>query len=202
MGLTFKDGTSAKDALKKDKPKKKSSKSGKSKKSSAATSSEGTSNNSATVATKQKGAGHLQPSGTIVTGTATTFLTTLSVGDALLVQNPTTLLDEMRIVQFIVSETSMSLSSAFTFTSSSTLNYWFIKSPKAVKTAAEIAGDKERDFKLGTDCASGASSGNTVQIRVNDGHGSYKVITERVEEGTSREEMLGMRTKRKSDKFC
>ena len=41
-----------------------------------------------------------------------------------------------------------------------------------------------------------------MEIRVKNGSGGYNLIREKVKEGMSREEMLGMRTKKKSDKFC
>jgi hypothetical protein len=41
-----------------------------------------------------------------------------------------------------------------------------------------------------------------VEVRVNNGHGGYKLIQQTVAEGTTREDMLYLRTSKKSDKFC
>jgi hypothetical protein len=82
------------------------------------------------------------------------------------------------------------------------MKWSYIKSLKRAATAAELAAERADAFTRGTDAASGASSGNTVQLRINNGHGSYKLVTQAVEEGTSREDMVAMRSKKKSDKFC
>jgi hypothetical protein len=122
MGLTFKDGSSAGDYKKKASKKKKSSKS-KSSSSSSSSAPTAASSSDPAAPVKQKGRGHIHPSGTVVTGMDTEFMQDLATGDALLVQNPNTLKDEMRIVQFIVSNTSLSVSSAFAFTTSSSVKY-------------------------------------------------------------------------------
>ncbi|GMI20775.1 hypothetical protein TeGR_g4351 [Tetraparma gracilis] len=201
MGLTFKDGSSAGDYKKKASKKKKSSKS-KSSSSSSSSAPTAASSSDPAAPVKQKGRGHIHPSGTVVTGMDTEFMQDLATGDALLVQNPNTLKDEMRIVQFIVSNTSLSVSSAFAFTTSSSVKYWFIKSPKKAKTKEEIEREKNEEFGRGIDAASGASKGTSVEVRVNNGHGGYKLIQQTVAEGTTREDMLYLRTSKKSDKFC
>ena len=61
---------------------------------------------------------------------------------------------------------------------------------------------RSRACRRGIDAASGASKGTSVEVRVNNGHGGYKLIQQTVAEGTTREDMLYLRTSKKSDKFC
>jgi len=66
-----------------------------------------------------------------------------------------------------------------------------------------------KGFNSLSDAASGVSSTssstkNTVQYRIKNagGHGGYTLVNEEVGGDVSREEMLDMRGKKKSDRYC
>ncbi|GMH57859.1 hypothetical protein TrST_g5889 [Triparma strigata] len=205
-GLSFKNGGSLKDydpvTGKKKKAKKKSKSSSKHASSSSASTSSASSSSQRSMS-KTLGVGHVLHSGSVVTGLETKFQRQLSPGDALILQNPSTGKDEMRVIRLIVSDTNLSLSSGYTFSGGGgSSRYWYVSAPKAEKTEEEREREQASQFNLTSDKASGATGNGTVEIRVKNGSGGYNLIREKVKEGMSREEMLGMRTKKKSDKFC
>ncbi|GMI17556.1 hypothetical protein TrLO_g10317 [Triparma laevis f. longispina] len=203
-GLSFKNGGSLKDydpaTGKKKKAKKKKSSS---KHSAPGETSSSSSKSSAPSMSKTQGTGHVLHSGSIVTGLETKFQRQLSPGDALILQNPSTGSDEMRVVRLIVSDTNLSLSSGYSFSGGGgSCRYWFISAPKAKKSKEEEESEEAQQFNQTSDKASGATGSGTVEIRVKNGSGGYNITRETVGAGVSREEMLGMRAKKKSDKFC
>ena len=144
MGLTFKNGGKASDydATGKKKKKKKSHK--KSKESSKHTQETSTASSSSGPGgqadmSQKRGTGSVFHSSTIVTGQDTRFLSELSQGDAFILKNPATNKDEMRVIRFITSDSSLAISSAFSFACpSSSSSFKYVKAPKKARTAEEI----------------------------------------------------------------
>ena len=60
-----------------------------------------------------QGTGRITCSTTIVSGHYTKFMDELKPGDAIIITHPTSLVEEMKVVRIIVSNISMSISSAF-----------------------------------------------------------------------------------------
>ena len=157
----------------------------------------------------ETGTGKISTSSNTVHGTDTKFLKELAVGDAIIVVHPITLRDETKIVKMVLSDVSMSISSAFSSDLSTAASFSYIKCVTARETqqqAAERAAKerakeaKQEEQALGT---YGKGGGDKFVYRVKhpSSFGGYKIVTETVG-SKSREELLIMRSKKKSDKFC
>jgi len=155
MGLSFKNGGKLSDydefgkkKMKKKKAKKKSSESSKHSapsSSSSSSSSLASSKLSTPDMSKKKGSGSVFHSSTTVTGQETRFSRELSQGDALILRNPDTNKDELRVIRFITSDSSLAISSAFGFACpSSSSSFYYVKAPKKAKSAAELEAEVRR----------------------------------------------------------
>ena len=60
-----------------------------------------------------QGTGRITSGSTIISGHYTKFMDELKPGDAIIISHPTSLVEEMKVVRIIVSNISMSISSAF-----------------------------------------------------------------------------------------
>lgn len=156
----------------------------------------------APVMKKLKGSGTVAVSGSIVTGRSTSFKSQIRPGDAVILRNPSSGKDEMRVVTAVVSDTSLSVSSTFPFGGGSGFDYWFVNRPRHGDDAKDRDGLREGSLQEATDKACGVSKDGVVEIRVKNNSGGYKIIKEMVGEGLNREDMIEMRSKRKSDKYC
>lgn len=79
---------------------------------------------------KLKGSGRVLSSGTTLMGQpGTRFLLELHAGDAILVQHPTSLVEETRIVRMVLSDISAAISSAFSSDLVSSTPFHYIKAP-------------------------------------------------------------------------
>jgi hypothetical protein len=159
------------------------------------------------------GTGLITLSGTIVTGHKTRFLREVNVGDALLVKHqgaagngPS---EEMRVVTMRVSDTSLNLSSPF---SEPVSNMQFYYIPKPRNAAHETRLENKKRMREAKDEEAKASGlyGTTDEFiyREKTQHGSYRIQHIKLDtsatggEALSRGELLDMRTKKKSDKYC
>ena len=166
----------------------------------------------------RKGTGHITTSGTVVTGFDTRFEKELSVGDALLVQLPTG--QEMRVITMRLSNTSLNLSSAFTQSLTQPVAFEYIAKPKATSTTvvkhnssgtAGLVGNSTTTTTTaqantdGSKPASGiydSTSTGELVYREKTEHGSYRIKRVQVQGDVSRTDLLQMRAKKKSDKYC
>lgn len=149
--------------------------------------------------TIRQGTGHISTSGTVVSGIDTRFERELSVGDALMVQFPTG--QEMRVVTMRLSDTSLNLSSAFSQNLVQPVAFEYIAKPKA---ASRTGKDSSLPTNA-TNSASGiyeSSTAGEVVYREKTEHGSYRIKRMQVQGDVSRTDMLHMRAKKKSDKYC
>ncbi|GAX27419.1 hypothetical protein FisN_23Hu117 [Fistulifera solaris] len=149
--------------------------------------------------TIEDGIGQITSSGTVIMGHGTSFMNTLSVGDAILVQIDENSPPEMRVITMCLSNTSINLSSSFSRSLTTPTSFQYIRKPKvsgqsrAAKTKLE-QDDHER--------ASGFQGSNVLVYRESTETGSYRIKKETVAGDVSRTHLLEMRAKKKSDKYC
>jgi hypothetical protein len=157
-------------------------------------------------ATRAPGSGTLITSGSTVMGSGTLFSKEVAVGDAIEVTHPKTGVTEIRIVKMVLSNVSMGLNSAFTSDLATPVPYHVLKLPKAIVTpemAAAAASKSKVDEEKSAYGRYGAdASGKTFTYRERLSGGSYRVRSVATERSMTREELLDMRAKVKSDKFC
>lgn len=154
------------------------------------------------------GTGRLTSSGNIIHGHFTKFMDELVPGDAVIIVHPTSLVEEMKVVRIVVSNTSMSISSAFSSDLVSTTPFKFIKAPKQVQEngdetekALKARKKSSEDESNGTYASQGGSQ-FVYRVKKEGSFGGYKIVTEKTNSMTSREELLDKREKKKSDRFC
>jgi len=151
----------------------------------------------------QDGTGQITTSGTVVTGHDTRFARELSVGDALLL-----VVDgqqEMRVVTMRLSDVSLNLSSSFSQDISSPINFQYIHKPRDRQREAQFAQQQAiQDAKQQEQEAFGTYANTDLVYREKTAHGSYRIKRVKVEskESLTRGDLLQMRSKKKSDKYC
>jgi hypothetical protein len=146
--------------------------------------------------------GEITTSGTVVTGYDTRFTRDVSVGDALIVTIAGK--QEMRVVTMRLSDMSLNLSSAFSENVSVATNFQLIPKPRnVVQDTRKEQLDKLQNAKDEEQQAFG-TYGTTEELvyREKTEHGSYRIKRVKVQEGQSRGDLLSMRAKKKSDKYC
>ena len=155
-----------------------------------------------------QGTGRFTSSSTTIHGNFTLFMEELEPGDAIIITHPTTLVDETKIIRMVLSNVSMSISSAFSTDLISTTSFRFIKAPKdkiqEEKNRKEMAVEKQRKTEqeaFGTYASIGGEN-FTYRVKKEGAFGGYKIVTEKLNEKTTRESLLDMRAKKKSDRFC
>lgn len=155
----------------------------------------------------RKGKGQITVSGTVVTGHKTKFLSELNVGDAIIVYNQAGK-EEMRVVTMRLSDISCAVSSSFPSSYKTATDYFYIPRPK---NAAEVERDKKRQEELKIkqkkeeeQSAFGTynRSDKLVYHEKSSTGTSYIIRTENLGRDVTREELLDLRSKKKSDKYC
>jgi len=159
----------------------------------------------------EEGIGRITASGTVLTGHGTQLKKQgIRAGDAILVSVDGK--EEMRVLTMVLSEGSASLSTPFGISLKSPTEFQYIQKPRDVAKeradkARKIRMTKEEEVRsaFGT-YGSGVDSGNGAATefvyREVTEHGSYRIKKEKVDGGVSRGDLLTMRTKKKSDKYC
>lgn len=97
------------------------------------------------------GTGRLTSSGTTILGHGTLFMNELNHGDAIIIMHPSTYADETKIVRMVLSNISISVSSAFSTDLISTAPFRFIKAPKdpSSSSSAECEGMNKKRMMTG-----------------------------------------------------
>eukprot|EP00527_Entomoneis_sp_CCMP2396_P005324 CAMPEP_0198155876 /NCGR_PEP_ID=MMETSP1443-20131203/69365_1 /TAXON_ID=186043 /ORGANISM="Entomoneis sp., Strain CCMP2396" /LENGTH=218 /DNA_ID=CAMNT_0043822643 /DNA_START=54 /DNA_END=710 /DNA_ORIENTATION=+ len=147
----------------------------------------------------QKGTGKLTASGTVVTGhEGTKFLKELQVGNAVLLGNSG---DEMRVVTMCLSNVSVNVSSAFAQSYTTPVSFQYIPKPK--KASAATAGGDQQEQQT-NDVSGTYASNQELVYREKTQNGSYRIVKKQLDDGkqVTRGDLLEMRSKRKSDKYC
>jgi len=158
----------------------------------------------------QTGKGSIMSSGTVLMGQDTKFKSTLNAGDAILVHIPTqnkdgteTLQEEMRVITMALSDTSASISSAFSVDLKTPTSFQFIAKPRNQQKErmerdkkAKMSKEEMERSAFGTYRSSG-KDGKEFVYRERTVNGGYRIRREIVEEDTSRGDLLSMRTQKK-----
>ncbi|KAE8890624.1 hypothetical protein PF010_g11572 [Phytophthora fragariae] len=129
------------------------------------------------------------------------FLQELRVGDAIVIQHPTSLLEETLIVGMVLSDVSASVSSAFSSDLVSSTPFYFIKAPpEEEKHQEEEKEKKKKKKKMDEQTAFSTYAGGTEKGRLI----TYRVVTRHRDANVerSREDLLDIRAKKKGDRHC
>lgn len=150
------------------------------------------------------GTGKISSSGTVVTGYGTLFEKELSVGDAILIGAGTPE-QEMRVVTMRLSNISLNLSSAFSNNIKTPTEFSYIHKPRDKQKEARLAAKKqqldqrhEKEHTLGTY----VGDRGEVVYREKTEHGSYRIKKDKLDGEVTRSDLLDIRAKRASDKYC
>ncbi|CDW75993.1 UNKNOWN [Stylonychia lemnae] len=155
----------------------------------------------------QQGQGKLITSGKAVHGTETNFISDLEVGDFLIIQNENTGKQERRKVNMVLSARSCGLEEPFSEDIIIKSEYLFQKKPKLrekVKHVEDVIAErlaKENAGFVGGLDQKNSEKESIMEFRVKVGD-AYKTVKEKIKGDKSKEELLDMRVKKKTDKFC
>ncbi|KAK8805230.1 hypothetical protein WA588_000170 [Blastocystis sp. NMH] len=153
------------------------------------------------------GSGRIYCTGPIVYGRDTKFLTELGSGDLFIIQHPTSLENEARVVKMIVSDTSLSLSSPFSKDFASLIPFEYVKKQEEEISPEEKQAQEKKERDAQENQAFGIYQGAggtqfTYKTKLQSAYGGWKTITKKTKRVLTREEMLDMRVKHKSDRYC
>jgi len=156
----------------------------------------------------ETGVGRITSSGTTIYGHFTAFTDQLAVGDAIIVQHPQTLVEETKAVRMVLSNTSISVSSAFSSDLISTTAFRFAKAPKAAQADVDEEAARKREKAnhaekeaVGTYASDGGTM-FTYRVKKEGAAGGYRIVSERTNGEVTRGDLLDMRAKKKADRHC
>ena len=149
-----------------------------------------TSNTSSTLPLLLPGTGFVMTSGTVVTGIGTKFETELAAGDAMV------MMDQTRVVTMRLSNTSCGISSALSSDLNTQAPFFIIKKPKLQRPA------QHHDENVDITSTQTNDEQQEVVYREKTNHGSYRIQRVTVAINKSRSDILKLRTKKTSDKYC
>ncbi|KAE9137931.1 hypothetical protein PF001_g11046 [Phytophthora fragariae] len=152
------------------------------------------------------------------------FLQELRVGDAIVIQHPTSLLEETLIVGMVLSDVSASVSSAFSSDLVSSTPFYFIKAPpEEEKHQEEEKEKKKKKKKMDEQTAFSTYAGGTekgrlitfllrelksnrkqhgTRVKKSGAYQGYAIVKEDANVERSREDLLDIRAKKKGDRHC
>jgi hypothetical protein len=174
-----------------------------------------------------RGSGKIVVSGTVVTGYHTQFNTELQVGDAILIHDEMRIVT-MRLSNTALNLSSaLSMSSLSSSSSSTTtkepVSYYYIQKPRDIhqervlaetKANQQQAADIERHQNAFATTSStnnnnsnnndshGVDTKNVLVYRERTEHGNYRIKRMKVDDVTDRSDLLELRSKKTSDKYC
>ena len=152
----------------------------------------------ATAPSIQKGSGTITTSGTVVTGHTTQFNRQINVGDAFLAMIQGR--QEMRVVTMRLSDTSINLSTAFSSDLKHPTEFLYIPKPKSTAATAPTGPTQLKPEEM---AAFGTFSSHKELIyHEKTEHGSYRIKKQKLNGDVTRSDLLSMRAKKKSDKYC
>jgi hypothetical protein len=151
------------------------------------------------------GIGKITTSGTVVMGHGTKFSEQVHAGDAFLVTIDGT--QEMRVITMRLSDISLNLSSGFSQNMATPVPFQFISKPRDASNSnnnGNVAEQREaREKALQEERhAFGLYSNEELVYQERTEHGNYRTKRVKVDGKVSRQELLDLRTKKKSDRFC
>jgi hypothetical protein len=156
----------------------------------------------------KRGSGTITISGSVVTGHNTRFMKEMGVGDALIVNIKSddggTEQQEMRVVTMRLSDISLNLSSPFSANVPTPVPYSLIRKPrdaaKETRQAQERATQQQLDEQRHR--GDGDEAAGELVYRERTEHGNYRIKRVKVDGAQNRSDLLQLRTKKTSDKYC
>ena len=150
------------------------------------------------------GEGKLTTSGVVVMGHGSNFSSQLAIGDSLLLSVSdkfrNTQEDETRVVNMVLGKTSLNLEAPFSCDVTSPTSYLVLKrAPDLEALKAARATERRRMKQLEEESSSVTYK---VQKKNSGPWKTWTVVTEKVDAGTTREDMLRRRAKEKHDRHC
>lgn len=148
------------------------------------------------------GNGLISTSGTVVSGHNTSFKSDLRIGDAIIAMTQKG--EEMRVVTMVLSQVSISISSAFSSDLKTPTQYKYIVKPRDLKRERADKARKAMAEKEEVEARAMGTYGNKGEIiyREKTEHGSYRIRREQTDVEMSRSDLLSVRAKKKSDRYC
>jgi len=149
-----------------------------------------------------EGTGRISCSGTVVTGHDTQFTRELAVGDAILVK------EDMRVITMLLSDTSLNVSSTLSNVISTPVSFSFMCKPRSQQAAKEkhAAAKAKREAAESQERHAFGIYGSTERrelvYRERTEQNSYRIKKVAIAANATRTDLLEMRAKKKSDKFC
>lgn len=150
------------------------------------------------------GTGTITTSGTVVTGHETRFEKELSAGDAIMcvLGNGQ---EELRVITMRLSNASLNLSSAFSSDLKNPTSFQYIRKPRDVQKERAEANKRHAETLQEQKTHAFDLYGNeSLVYREKTETGSYRIKREQLNRGGSRSrgDLLEMRAKKTSDKYC
>ena len=110
----------------------------------------------------------------------------------------------MRVVTMVLSQISISISSAFTSDLKLPTPYKFIVKPRDARKERADRDRKANAEKEEVEARAMGTYGNKGEIvyREKTEHGSYRIRREQTDVELNRSDLLSVRTKKKSDRYC
>jgi len=178
--------------------------------------------------TIEKGTGKITSSGTVLNGILTKFNEEISVGDAIMIMHPNTNQQEMRVITMCLSNVSCAISSPFSIDISEYIEFSYINAPSSIddrrkeeeRKKIKLKKDQEQIEKVAFGIYSGIKDGNDdtnvvspskgsggkkskeLVYRIPTATGSYRIVREQVDGNVTRGDLLNLRLRKKSDKYC
>jgi len=156
----------------------------------------------------QQGIGRISSSGTVIYGHDTLFNSTLNPGDAILCDVPLdngTAQEEMRVLTMRLSDTSASLSSAFSNDLKNPTAFKYIAKPRDQRKERMTKEKNEKMTKEEierTAFGTYGGGGKEFVYREKTEHGGYRIKKTKIQDDADRSDLLIMRAQKKSDKYC
>ena len=149
------------------------------------------------------GQGLLSTSSTVVSGHGTAFKTELRVGDAILAHTQKGT-EEMRVITMVLSNISASISSAFSSDLKTPTSFKYISKPRDDKRDRAIKMAKARQEQEEVEQRAMGTYGDKGEIvyREKTEHGGYRIKREKATTDMTRSDLLSVREKKKSDRYC
>lgn len=156
----------------------------------------------------KKGAGKITTSGTVVTGIDTRFEKELNAGDAILCVLEDGK-EELRVITMRLSNCSLNLSSAFSSNVKLPTSFQYIRKPRDIhKERTEAQKQKAETLHEQKTHAFDLYGNEALVYREKTETGSYRIKKERLDttsrgpNSTTRGDLLHLRAKKTSDKYC
>mmetsp|Transcript_18224 Transcript_18224/g.30563 ORF Transcript_18224/g.30563 Transcript_18224/m.30563 type:complete len:219 (-) Transcript_18224:2369-3025(-) len=154
------------------------------------------------------GTGRITSSGVTIHGHDTDFMSQLTPGDAIIIIHPSSLQEETKIVRMVLSNVSIGISSPFSSDLISTCSFRYLKAPKDTQREVDQAKQevskrhRTEEEAFGTYASQGGQQIVYREKKKGGAYGGYKIVTQKSGKQLSREDLLQLRSKKKSDRHC